>query len=207
MVKKKTLLILLSIAIILIVAVLVVLFLVFKKPSSISDCKNLKCVKTYAAAKNFIPQNCEKAPENFRNDCYYTYELGNMKTQKIAIGMYCNLIKDENFKAECLYETAGEVFITKDIKRIIKQAILSSDINNCDKINTDDFKLKEGLKEKLKEELKKECVNAIPFSQKAIKEKNMSLCFNTADALYSYQASQICGAILDELLYSVKPNK
>lgn len=169
MTKKQFLLIILAI-LLLIAAVLVVLFFtIFKKTLTISDCQDIACIENYIGAENFIPDDCAKAPENLRDDCYYTYELGNLELKKTNPGKYCHFIKDENLGVGCVYETIGAIIITtNNIEPKIRDAMESLDANKCDKISVNNLNLEE--------ELKKICIDGVALVGKAIEEKDLSLC-------------------------------
>ncbi len=123
---------LLYLIIILIVAAFIFggLIYLIAKPSSVSDCKDIKCVKNFATSKDFNPEDCKVAPEGLRNDCYYTYEIENTLAKKANPGKYCGHITDRNLQADCFYKTRGVALITQDTTETIYRAMDSLDVSN-----------------------------------------------------------------------------
>jgi len=134
------------------------------KPSSVSDCKDIKCIKSFATSKDFNPEECKNVPSDFRNDCYYTYEIENTLAKKTNPGKYCGPINNENLQADCFYKTRGVALITQDTAETIYKAMDSLDNSNCDKITVS--------------ELKEQCINSVNLMKKAIDGKSSSLCFD-----------------------------
>ncbi|MBU4274881.1 hypothetical protein KKE19_03660 [Patescibacteria group bacterium] len=163
MAKKNLLLIILTVVII-VVILLVLVFIVFKKPSSVSECKDIKCVKNFALLVDFNPEDCGQINQEFKNDCYYLYENDNTQTVKANPGKYCGPITDYDLRADCFYKTWGVIIMTNDLTKAFYAAVNALDIDQCDKLSIP--------------EIKQECADTIMFIQKAVDNKDRSLCFD-----------------------------
>lgn len=183
---KRNLIVILF-AIILIIVIVLVLVIFFKKPkvSTITDCQDIECVKSYAMAKDFNHQDCEKALPDFKNDCYYTYEVENSQAVKDNPGKQCGPITDENLRADCFYKTRGVAIMTKDVMKIMLEAVEELDIEKCNEINVS--------------ELKEECISYLGLVQEAVDKEDSSLCRSFSRELYvPSRIEQACEMLLKE---------
>lgn len=174
MIKKSSLLILIILAaLLLIAAVLFVLSItILKKIPTISDCKNLECVKSYVAVENFNPEDCAKAAENLRDNCYYAYEIKKTPNGKndLETGKYCLLVGGKNLEADCLFKTVGAIMNPpSNVKDNLIKSIKSLNTEPCNNMEVLQWK--------------EQCLNDIAGIKKAVEEKDITYCFpiNTGD--------------------------
>lgn len=197
---------LLYLIIVVIVAILVCVgfvcyLLIEKKPPSISDCKDIECVKNYAKNSSFLADDCEKTLPEFKDQCYYTYEIERSPHEKNnpEAGKYCLLVGDKNLKADCLFKTVGGIINPPlNIQDNLTKAINSLNAENCDNINSPQWK--------------EQCLNDLTIIKKAVDKKNMTYCMYELYKLHdsagpSFYAGRICIGAFPRLLLEKNPSK
>lgn len=180
--NRKSLLYLIIVAIvaILVCAGLIFYFSIKTKIPSISDCKDIECVKNYAKSSSFLADDCGKTLPEFKEQCYYTYEVERTQNEKDDPGKYCLLVEDKNLRTDCLFKAIGKIMnLPADIQKNINQAIDSLDAEKCDNINTPQWK--------------EQCLNDLSIIKRAVDEDNPFICADRDEsARISYYAKNRC---------------
>ncbi len=186
---KKSIFYLIIIAAVVVVLIGVVFYLNGKKSSLVSKCEDMECVKTLALKKNFNPEDCEQAPQEFRDDCYFNYEVENTEAEKANPGEYCGRMSDDVPQSECFYKTKGTLVTNTGTNGVMESAILNLDASSCDKISVP--------------ELNEICLNGARLVQEAMENKDPSLCTSDESVhVYNYLrwlCQQVSSAKIKEL--------
>lgn len=179
--KKKKMIIL---GIVLLAIIIVAVLIVSKKSevSTIADCQDLECVKSFALLADFNSEDCETAAESFRDSCHYTYAIENTHLSESNLGKYCVQITDENLRADCFYKAEGAIVMTKDMKVIMVEAVESLDTEKCGKIGIP--------------EMKENCKRYVELAKEAVEKEDPSLCRPSDGSYIPSLVSQACMALL-----------
>jgi len=148
---------------------------------TVADCKDLECVKNYARMPSFYVGDCQNALPEFKDQCYYTYGIENPSAEESTTGDYCRPIEDSNLRGECMYQVTGITVMSEEVWEKLEKALSSLNPEDCDNIG--DFEWMDQHKE--------QCKKDIALIQKAIDEKDVTICIDPSGDI-SYYARQIC---------------